>query len=199
MKAKPLWIFLGLHQQGPLGTSPSPDDDRWGPPVEWPIVRDPADVRLKKVIKPNDTPWQTTPHGRVRLLADASVPLRVKAIDVHLQEIAPAGRSGKQWQVADEIFYVLEGRGYDLHWEVDVDITDKYYARIAKTPSRWEWQAGDMVYIPHNTIHQHFNADPAQPARLISGTNRIYKQIGYARVEQLENAPEFAGLRTIEP
>ncbi len=191
MKAKPLWIFLGLQQQGPLGTASSPSDDRWGPPVELSIIRAPEDLGLKKVIKPTDTPWQITPHGRIRLLADASVPLRVKAIDVHLQEIPASSRSGKQWQMYDEVFYVLEGRGYDLHWEVEVEITDKYYARIAKEPSRWEWQTGDMVYIPHNTIHQHFNADLANPARLICGTNRIYKMIGYSRVEQLENAPEY--------
>jgi len=130
--------------------------------------------------------------------SDGSPTLRVKAIDVHLQEIAPGGRSGRQWQIADEIFYVLEGRGYDLHWDVEVEITDKYYARIAKQPSRWEWQAGDMVYIPHNTIHQHFNAAPAHAARLIGASNRIYKQIGYSRVEQLENAPEFDSMQKSE-
>jgi mannose-6-phosphate isomerase-like protein (cupin superfamily) len=119
------------------------------------------------------------------------VPLRVKAIDVHLQEIPAASRSGKQWQMADEIFYVLEGRGYDLHWDIEMEITDKYYARIAKEPSRWEWQAGDMVYIPQNCLHQHYNADAGKPARLISATNRLYKLLGYSRVEQLENAPEY--------
>jgi mannose-6-phosphate isomerase-like protein (cupin superfamily) len=180
-----------LHQQGPLGTTPAADDDRWGPPTELSIVRAPEDEKLKKVLKANDTPWQITPHGKIRLLADATVPLRVKAIDVHLQDIAGGSRSGKQWQMADEVFYVLEGKGYDLHWDVDVDITDKYYARIAKQPSRWDWRAGDLVYIPQNCVHQHFNADPAKPVRLISATNRLYKMLGYSRVEQLENAPEY--------
>ena len=191
MKAKPTWLFLGLHQQGPLGTTPAADDDRWGPPTELSIVRAPEDEKLKKVLKSNDTPWQITAHGKIRLLADSSVPLRVKAIDVHLQDIAGGSRSGKQWQMADEVFYVLEGQGYDLHWDVDVDITDKYYARIAKQPSRWEWRAGDLVYIPQNCVHQHFNADPSQRVRLISASNRLYKMLGYSRVEQLENAPEY--------
>jgi quercetin dioxygenase-like cupin family protein len=191
MKAKPLWLFLGLHQQGPLGTGPEAEDKRWGPMMELPIIRAPEDLTLKKVIKPQDTPWQITPHGRIRLLADASVPLRVKAIDVHLQEIPASSCSGRQWQMGDEIFYVLEGRGYDLYWEVAVEITDRYYARIAREPSRWEWQAGDMVYIPHNTIHQHFNTDPSSLACLISASNRMYKLIGYSRTEQLENAPDY--------
>jgi hypothetical protein len=44
-------------------------------------------------------------------------------------------------------------------------------------------------------MHQHFNAEPSRPARLISATNRLYKLLGYSRVEQLENAPEYAEVR----
>jgi quercetin dioxygenase-like cupin family protein len=191
MKAKATWLFLGLHQQGPLGTAPAPDDHRWGPRQDLLVARAPEDLELRKVLKSNDTPWQITPHGHVRVLAGASLPMRVKAIDVHLQSIPGGSRSGRQWQMADELFYVLEGSGYDLHWEVEVEIDDRYYARIAKEPTRWEWQAGDMVYIPHNTVHQHFNADPSRAAKLIAASNRLHKLIGYSRVEQLENAPEY--------
>jgi hypothetical protein len=48
-----------------------------------------------------------------------------------------------------------------------------------------------VIYIPPNTIHQHFNADPERPVRLISATNRIYKACGLNDLEQLEDAPEY--------
>jgi len=192
MKAKPTWLFLGLHQQGPLGTTPPPDDDLWGPPTDFAVARAPEDEQLKKVLKPHDTPWSITPHGKIRELAGTAVPLRVKAIDVYLQDIEAGSCSGQQWQMADEVFYVLEGQGYDLHWDVDVDITDKYHARIAKQPSRWAWQAGDLVYIPHNSVHQHFNADSSKRARLIGASNRLYRMLGYSRIVQLADAPEYS-------
>src|SRR3954470_20957792 len=44
---------------------------------------------------------------------------------------------------------------------------------------------------PPCTIHQHFNADPARPARLISCINRIYKNSGLNDLEQIEDAPEY--------
>ena len=191
MKAKPTWLFLGLHQQGQLGTAPAADDDRWEPRSEWAVARAPDDVALKKVITEGDTPWELTPHGRIRWLAAAHVPFRAKAIDAYLQEIPPGSRSGKRWQMADELFYVLEGEGYDLHWEVNVEIADQYYARIAKEPTRWHWRTGDMVWIPHNTIFQHVNSDPTRPAVLLCASNRLYKHLGYSRVEELENAPEY--------
>ena len=50
---------------------------------------------------------------------------------------------------------------------------------------------GDCVYVPPNTIHQHFNADPDRPVRLIVAVNRIYKHCGLNDLEQIENAPEY--------
>jgi uncharacterized RmlC-like cupin family protein len=54
-----------------------------------------------------------------------------------------------------------------------------------------EWEAGDVVYVPPNTISQHFNADPERVARVIVITNRIYRKCGLNDLEQIENAPEY--------
>jgi hypothetical protein len=48
-----------------------------------------------------------------------------------------------------------------------------------------------VIYIPPNTIHQHFNADPDHPVRLISSINRIFKKTGLNDLQQIEDAPEF--------
>jgi hypothetical protein len=131
-----------------------------------------------------------TPHGKIRRLADETLPLRIKATDLYLQEIAPGSRSGRRWQMADQLVYVIAGRGYDLHWDVEAEITDRYYARIAKEPTRWEWKAGDALWIPQNSVFQHFNADPANPATLLVASNRLFKMLGYSRVVDFEPAPD---------
>src|SRR5258707_9705207 len=90
--------------------------------------------------------------------------------------IIPAGsRSGKHRQLAEECLYVVEGRGYDLHQDYDVEITDTYHWAAQKEGKRYEWEAGDVIYIPPNTASQHFNADPERPVRLISAGNRSSK------------------------
>src|SRR5579875_815777 len=105
--------------------------------------------------------------------------------------ITPGSRSGKHRHLAEECLYVVEGRGYDIHVDCDVEITDTYHWKPQDKEQRFEWEAGDMIYIPPNTIHQHFNADPERPARLISATNRIYKYSGLNDLQQIENAPEY--------
>ncbi|MDR7390109.1 MAG: cupin domain-containing protein, partial [Armatimonadota bacterium] len=115
----------------------------------------------------------------------------VFSVDVHQQEIPPGSRSGKHWHMADEAIYVMSGRGYSLHWDVEAEIQDRYYARVAREPSRWDFQEGDLLYIPQNTIHQHFNADPDRPLVFLSAQNRLFKLLGYDSVVYLEDAPEY--------
>jgi uncharacterized RmlC-like cupin family protein len=108
-----------------------------------------------------------------------------------MQFIPPGSRSGKHRHLAEECLYVVEGKGYDLHQDCDVEITDTYHWIPVSEVQRFEWEAGDLIYIPPNTIHQHFNADPKRPARLISAINRIYQACGLNDLEQYENAPEY--------
>lgn len=87
--------------------------------------------------------------------------------------------------------FILEGKGYSLHWDVDMELGEQYYWKAQETPSRWDWEQGDSVYIPPNTIHQHFNTDPNNPVRFIGAESRIMADMGLDDLEQLENAPEY--------
>jgi quercetin dioxygenase-like cupin family protein len=193
MKPKPLSIFLGLTYQGKVGTLPV-DDDLWEPRSEWLTARPIGDELIPKVLKPTDTNWEWTEFGKIRKLAGEGVPLRIKGTDAYLQEIPVGSHSGKRWQMADEAVHVLDGEGYDLHWDVDAEITDQFYARIAKKPTKWEWKKGDVIWVPQNTIVQRFNTSSSEPATLVAASNRIFNQLGYSRVVFFENAPEFDAL-----
>jgi quercetin dioxygenase-like cupin family protein len=190
VKAKCTWMFLGLIQQGRSG--PIGNEVEFGPRVDWTQTWSPGIEERKKVVKPDDGPWELTPEGHIRVLASKErEDVRVNSVDVNEQEIPSGSRSGKHWHMADEILYVISGRGYSLHWDVEAEIAEKYYARIAKEPTRHDFQAGDVVYVPQNTVHQHFNASADEPLMLLSAQNRLIKLLGYDNVVYLENAPEF--------
>ncbi|HET8564607.1 MAG TPA: hypothetical protein VFM35_12100 [Candidatus Binatia bacterium] len=147
------------------------------------------DAAYPKAIKPEEMPWEDSPQGRLKHMAREGINPRIKDIDMYMQELPPAGCSGKHRHMHEEIMYILEGRGYSLHWDVDFDLQEKFEWRIAEEPKRFDWEQGDLVWIPVNTAHQHFNSDPHKPARFISASNRIYKHLGWSDIEQLEEAP----------
>lgn len=148
-------------------------------------------AKRKKIVKPEDMPWEMSRQGLLKHLLNEAMNTRMETVDAYMQIIPPGSRSGKHRHLAEECLYVVEGRGYDLHQDCDVEITDTYHWKPQERIQRFEWQAGDVIYIPPNTIHQHFNASPDKPVRLISAINRIFKSCGLNDLEQLEDAPEY--------
>ncbi|HEY7238102.1 MAG TPA: hypothetical protein VH600_02965, partial [Burkholderiales bacterium] len=155
--------------------------------------------KRRKIVHPEDMPWELSPQGLLKHLLNEGMNTRMETVDAYMLIIAPGSRSGKHRQLAEECLYVLEGRGYDLHQDCDVEITDTYHWRPQDEVKRYEWEAGDVIYVPPNTIQQHFNADAERPVRLISVVNRIYKACGLNDLEQLENAPEYVPNTVVTP
>jgi quercetin dioxygenase-like cupin family protein len=195
MKAKSTWMYFGLIQQGRSG--PIEREDEFGSREDWGRVWTPGVDERKKVVKPGDTVWETTRDGKIRVLCSKNTPdVRVFSVDVFEQEIPPGSQSSKHLHMPDEVFYVLSGSGHSLHWEVEAEIAERYYARVANEPTRHEFTEGDTLYVPQNTVHQHFNGSDDEPLRLLSVQNRLIKYLGYDNVVYFEDAPEFAGATT---
>jgi quercetin dioxygenase-like cupin family protein len=148
-------------------------------------------AKRKKIVRPDDMVWEMSRQGLLKHLLNEGMNTRMETVDAYMQVIPGGSRSGKHRHLAEECLYVLEGRGYDLHQDCDVEITDTYHWIVQPEVKRYEWEAGDIIYIPPNTVHQHFNADPERPVRLISAINRVYQFCGLNDLEQLEDAPEY--------
>ena len=148
-------------------------------------------AKRRKIIHPQEMPWEMSRQGLLKHLINEAMNTRMETVDAYMQIIPPGSRSGKHRHLAEECLYVLEGRGYDLHQDCDVEITDTYHWKPQDEVKRFEWEAGDVIYVPPNTIHQHFNGEAGQPARLISVINRIFKASGLNDLEQIEDAPEY--------
>ena len=148
-------------------------------------------AKRRKILHPQDMPWEMSRQGLLKHLLNEGMNTRMETVDAYMQVIPPGSRSGRHRHLAEECLYVLEGRGYDVHQDCEVEITDTYHWKPQAELKRYEWEAGDVIYIPPNTIHQHFNADAERPVRLISAINRIYRHSGLNDLEQLEDAPEY--------
>jgi quercetin dioxygenase-like cupin family protein len=198
MKAKCTWMFMGLIQQGRSGPIERPE--QFGEREDWSQIWTDGVLQRKKVVTPEDTVWETTALGRVRVMNSPDrTDLRQFSVDVFELDIPAGSRSGKHWKMADEVLYVLDGQGYSLHWEVQEEIAEKYYARVAKKPTRHDVKKGDTLYVPQNTVVQHFAAD-GTPLLVLSAQNRLFKYLGYDKVHYLENAPAYtAELATAAP
>lgn len=148
-------------------------------------------TKKQKIIKPESMPWEKSRQGIIKHICNDRMDVQIESVDAFMQFIPPGSCSGRHRHMSEEYIFVLEGKGYDLHWDVNFELGERYLWKVDKKPSRWEWEQGDSIYIPPNTVHQHFNADFERHARFISATSRMVSYIGFDDLEQIENAPEY--------
>tara|TARA_Y100000310_G_scaffold297860_1_gene331239 strand:+ start:82 stop:543 length:462 start_codon:yes stop_codon:yes gene_type:complete len=75
-------------------------------------------------------------------------------VGVDITSIRPSSNDRKHRHYYEALIFILEGSGYSIIESEKV-----------------EWEAGDALYIPPWSWHQHFNTDPDKVVRYLSGTN----------------------------
>ena len=159
--------------------------------IKWAEEKQKSLEAKRKVIKAQDMPWEISREGKLKHVVNEKMDTRMTTLDVYIQEIPPGSRSGKHRHMSEETFYVLEGKGYDIHQDPDVQIGDIYSWEPKEETRRFDWDTGDLVYIPPMVVHQHFNADAEKQARIIVADTRLPMYMGCPRWEQIEDAPEY--------
>src|SRR5437899_1070838 len=70
--------------------------------------------KRRRLVKPDEMPWEVSPHGLLKRMVNEQLNTRAETIDIYMQVILPGSRSGRHRHFAEEAFYVSEGAGYDL-------------------------------------------------------------------------------------
>ena len=142
------------------------------------------------VVAAEDMPFERSADGLIKHLVHGKLDTKECCVEAYMQFLQAGERSGRHRHMWEEIIFVAEGAGHDLHWDLKFDCLEAFEWDWAAEPKRFEWTRGDFIYVPPFTIHQHF-ASPDTPARLIVISNRIVKTMGFDWFDQLENAPGF--------
>jgi len=140
------------------------------------------------VVQAEDMPWEHSPDGLIKHLVHHRLNTRECCVEAYMQFLKSGERSGKHRHMWEEVIFVVEGSGYDLHWDMKFDCLDKFKWEWVEVPKKFEWKRGDYIYIPPFTTHQHFASDDA---RLIVMSNRMVKEMGFDWYDQVETAPGY--------
>ena len=152
--------------------------------------RDEYKSRLN-VVKAAQMPFERSPDGLIKHIIHQDMNTKECCLDIYMQFFAPGKASGTSRHLTEEIMFVVEGSGYDLHWDVKFDCKETIEFTWEETPKRFEWKQGDFVYIPPYCAHKRCNSDPANDARVVVMNSRIVKPMGFDWFEQLERAEGF--------
>ncbi len=102
-------------------------------------------------------------------------------LGIHLSEVPPGGEKQGHRHLDEATFYIVAGRGWTELRQSD-EMPDQ----------RVDWQAGDVVVIPSNAWHKHYNADPDRPALQLAFKNtRLLRKLFHSREFVYQNDFRF--------
>lgn len=147
----------------------------------------------KNVVKANEMPMERSADGLIKHIINEGMNTKECAIDIYMQFIPEQGATGTSRHLTEEIAFVIEGKGYDLHYDVKFRCEDEFVWEWETTPKKYEWGPGDFIYIPPYCAHKRFNTTDEE-ARVVVINSRMIKAIGFDWFDQLEPAKGFEDL-----
>ena len=142
------------------------------------------------VVAAADMPFEHSADGLIKHLVHNKLNTRECCVEAYMQFLKAGERSGKHRHMWEEVIFVVEGSGYDLHWDMKFDCIDAFQWEWAPEPKAYGWKRGDYIYVPPFTIHQHV-ANDKEDVRLIVMSNRIVKEMGFDWFDQVEAVPGY--------
>lgn len=102
-------------------------------------------------------------------------------LGIHLSEVPPGGEKQGHRHLDEATFYIVAGHGWSELRQAD-----------EKPDQRIDWEAGDIVVIPANAWHKHYNADPDRPALQLAFKNtRLLRKLFHSREFVYQNGFRF--------
>jgi uncharacterized RmlC-like cupin family protein len=147
----------------------------------------------KKVVKAHEMPMERTADGLIKHVVNEGMNTTECCIDVYMQFIPPQGATGTSRHLSEEIAFVIEGHGHDLHYDVSFKCQEAFIWEWETSPKRFDWGPGDYIYIPPYCAHKRCNTGDAE-ARVIVINSRMLKPMGFHWFDQLEPADGFEDL-----
>jgi uncharacterized RmlC-like cupin family protein len=148
----------------------------------------------KNAVKWNEMPMERSADGLIKHIINEKMDTKEYCLDIYMQFIPAGGATGTSRHLTEEVAFVIEGNGYDLHYDVKFKCEVEFQWEWETTPKKFEWGPGDFIYIPPYCAHKRFNTDTNGEARVVVMNSRMMKAIGFDWYDQLEPAAGFEDL-----
>ena len=102
-------------------------------------------VEQPRVYSSRDLPWKGGPQLYGKHVVSPQAAAVTQSIETHIEVYAPGAYGQKHGHLNSAVFYVLKGRGHDIH-----------------DGKRIDWQAGDVMIVENGCVHQHFNSSETE-------------------------------------
>ena len=98
-----------------------------------------------RIYHTSDWDWKGGPQNFGKKIINPQSVKVAQSIEAHIDVYAPGGYGQKHGHMNSAVFYVLKGKGYDVH-----------------ETRRIDWEAGDALIVENACVHQHFSDENSE-------------------------------------
>lgn len=95
-----------------------------------------------RVYRTGDMKWKGGPQNFGKKVINPQACRVAQSIETHIDAFAPGGYGQKHGHMNSAVFFVLKGKGHDIH-----------------DGRRIDWEAGDALIVENACVHQHLSDD----------------------------------------
>lgn len=95
-----------------------------------------------RIYHTRDMKWKGGPQNFGKKVINPQAVRIAQSIETHVDAFAPKGHGQKHGHMNSAVFFVLKGKGHDVH-----------------DGRRIDWEAGDALIVENGCVHQHFSDD----------------------------------------
>ena len=96
-----------------------------------------------RIYPTRDLKWKGGPQNFGKKVINPQAVNIAQSIESHIDAFAPGGHGQKHGHMNSAVFFVLKGKGHDVH-----------------DGKRHDWETGDAMIVENGCVHQHFSDDP---------------------------------------
>jgi quercetin dioxygenase-like cupin family protein len=110
-----------------------------------------------RIYHTRDMKWKGGPQNFGKKVINPQAVKIAQSIETHVDAYAPRGHGQKHGHMNSAVFFVLKGKGHDVH-----------------DGERLDWEAGDAMIVENGCVHQHFNDSDEESLVLIMKAKPLF-------------------------
>jgi len=139
----------------------------------------------KRVYSSEDWNWKGGPRLFHKKIINPQNQEITQMIEAHVDVYGPGSFGQKHGHMNSAVFYILDGKGYDVHDGV-----------------RYDWEAGDVCIVENACVHRHYNDDPENPGKVLVLKAKplfLFAHMIYQKIVEYPNKEPIPGFEDFKP
>ncbi len=126
-----------------------------------------------RIYKTSEMKWKGGPHNFGKKVINPQANKIAQSIEAHVDAFAPHGYGQIHGHMNSAVFFVLKGKGHDIH-----------------DGKRLDWEAGDALIVENACVHQHLNDSDDESIVLVLKAKPLFLFMHMIFQEMVQFPPE---------